>query len=172
MTNHFINKMLNRRNMVVGGKSPHPSDNPLDNPLDNKIYIGGATTPEELAKKITESFKNALIKSKKIKENLKEALKQVVKSEEGGLIVFEPPQGESIPQITKFIHISKNKYQVMNVSNTLITTDIIPTIPYDSKQLVDIILSKPESKPESKMETVQGIVSLNPATPKEDIVNK
>ena len=130
--------MLNRRNMVVGGKSTRP----LDNPLDNNTYIGGATTPEELAQKITDAFKNALIKSKKIKENLKERLKTVVQVKSGGgLIVFQPPEGESIPQITKFIHISQNKYQVMNVSNTFITTDIIPSIPYDSKKITNLIVS-------------------------------
>ena len=134
MTNPYIEKMLNRRNMVVGGKSTRP--------LDNKTYIGGATTPEELAKKITDAFKNALIKSKKIKENLKERLKTVVQVKSGGgLIVFQPPEGESIPQITKFIHISQNKYQVMNVSNTFITTDIIPSIPYDSKKITNLIVS-------------------------------
>ncbi len=134
MTNPYIEKMLNRRNMVVGGKSTRP--------LDNKTYIGGATTPEELAQKITDAFKNALIKSKKIKENLKERLKTVVQVKSGGgLIVFQPPEGESIPQITKFIHISQNKYQVMNVSNTFITTDIIPSIPYDSKKITNLIVS-------------------------------
>lgn len=139
MTNPYIDKMLKRRKMMVGGKSTHP----LDNPLDNKTYIGGATTPEELAQKITDAFKNALIKSKKIKENLKERLKTVVQVKSGGgLIVFQPPEGESIPQITKFIHISQNKYQVMNVSNAFITTDIIPSIPYDSTKIANLIVSK------------------------------
>ena len=143
MTNPYLDNILNRKNIKVGGKTTHP--------LDKKIYIGGKITPEELSKKITDAFKNALIKSKKIKENLKEVLNQVVqiKSEGGGLIVFQPPEGESIPQIAKFIHISQSKYQLMNVSNTLITTDITPSIPYDSKQLVDILLSKVESKVES-----------------------
>jgi hypothetical protein len=125
--------------MKVGGKST----NPLDDPTDNKTYIGGATTPEELSQKITDAFKNALIKSKKIKENLKERLKTVVQIKSGGgLIVFQPPEGESIPQITKFIHISQNKYQVMNVSNAFITTDIIPSIPYDSTKIANLIVSK------------------------------
>jgi hypothetical protein len=125
--------------MKVGGKST----NPLDDPTDNKTYIGGATTPEELSQKITDAFKNALIKSKKIKENLKERLKTVLQIKSGGgLIVFQPPEGESIPQITKFIHISQNKYQVMNVSNAFITTDIIPSIPYDSTKIANLIVSK------------------------------
>jgi hypothetical protein len=131
--------MLERRKMKVGGKST----NPLDDPTDNKTYIGGATTPEELSQKITDAFKNALIKSKKIKENLKERLKTVVQIKSGGgLIVFQPPEGESIPQITKFIHISQNKYQVINVSNAFITTDIIPSIPYDSTKIANLIVSK------------------------------
>jgi hypothetical protein len=139
MTNSYIDKMLERRKMKVGGKST----NPLDDPTDNKTYIGGATTPEELSQKITDAFKNALIKSKKIKENLKERLKTVVQIKSGGgLIVFQPPEGESIPQITKFIHISQNKYQVMNVSNAFITTDIIPSIPYDSTKIANLIVSK------------------------------
>lgn len=139
MTNSYIDKMLERRKMKVGGKST----NPLDDPTDNKTYIGGATTPEELSQKITDAFKNALIKSKKIKENLKETLKTVVQIKSGGgLIVFQPPEGESIPQITKFIHISQNKYQVMNVSNAFITTDIIPSIPYDSTKIANLIVSK------------------------------
>jgi hypothetical protein len=136
MTNPYLDNILNRKNIKVGGKSTHT--------LDKKIYIGGKITPEELSKKITDAFKNALIKSKKIKENLKEVLNQVVqiKSEGGGLIVFQPPEGESIPQITKFIHISQNKYQVMNVSNAFITTDIIPSIPYDSTKIANLIVSK------------------------------
>ena len=139
MTNSYIDKMLERRKMKVGGKST----NPLDDPTDNKTYIGGATTPEELSQKITDAFKNALIKSKKIKENLKERLKTVLQIKSGGgLIVFQPPEGESIPQITKFIHISQNKYQVMNVSNAFITTDIIPSIPYDSTKIANLIVSK------------------------------
>jgi hypothetical protein len=139
MTNSYIDKMLERRKMKVGGKST----NPLDDPTDNKTYIGGATTPEELSQKITDAFKNALIKSKKIKENLKERLKTVVQIKSGGgLIVFQPPEGESIPQITKFIHISQNKYQVINVSNAFITTDIIPSIPYDSTKIANLIVSK------------------------------
>ena len=141
MTNPYLDKMLERRKIMVGGKSTNPSDNPSDNPIDNKIYIGGATTPEELAKKITDSFKNAIIKSKKIKENLKQILETVVpiKSENGGgLIIFQPPEGESIPQITKFIHISKNQYKETKVSNTLITTSVnddSKMIEYDSKVL-------------------------------------
>jgi hypothetical protein len=129
--------MLEGRKIMVGGKST----NPLDDPTDNKTYIGGATTPEELAKKITDSFKNAIIKSKKIKENLKQILETVVpiKSENGGgLIIFQPPEGESIPQITKFIHISKNQYKETKVSNTLITTSVnddSKMIEYDSKVL-------------------------------------
>ena len=103
MNNPYLDKILQRYQLHVGGKSPI-LDVP-DNDQKQPVYEGGAGSEQDLAAKIIKSLKMAIStvadRRKKVTEALKK-IKPISLENGGGLILFNSKQ-----ECTSFIYFVK-----------------------------------------------------------------
>jgi hypothetical protein len=103
MNNPYLDKILQRHKLYVGGKSPVLAV--CDNVQEKPVYEGGAGSEKDLAAKIIKSLKMSIStvveRRKKVTEALKK-IKPISLENGGGLILFNSKQ-----ECTSFIYFLK-----------------------------------------------------------------
>jgi hypothetical protein len=108
--NPYLEKILQRHKLYVGGKSVVLEEVPELSPTTKTLYEGGAGSEQDLATKILKSLKTALSNVVERRKKVNEALKKIQPlplENGGGLILFNSKQ-----ECTSFIYFIKENNDI------------------------------------------------------------